>query len=387
MVPHDRSAVLFMLLLVGCGSDPRFIFEKKPVAEVRHHGWRMDVPDERRGNAPFLRALFTREGNYLLTFGPGLSEWDPNTGELIRTLPGQLDGNDLIVADGTHHRILMRRGGVAPHLPEARGLGIWDLRDGTLIGMIPEEDRDRAIPVGFTTSGEPVVFRFGDVEVWQADGSGVRTTIMPPAGKRFCERGGTYAMNYHDQQCHALSPTGRWLAVAAWNPDERPMLLEPFLADLVEGTLVRIEVPDSVGGRGIRSFAFSSDERTLALGASGGMWIQDRSPTDRGSAARQGPFIRGEHQRNQFLSPMAFTANDTRIVALGDQLQINTYDVQTGELIGRVEPPFGDFEGTVRVSADGSRAVVYRFVADILVVIDGVTGKQRGYVCPYFCNR
>ncbi|MDH4044166.1 MAG: hypothetical protein OEW06_06890, partial [Gemmatimonadota bacterium] len=85
--------------------------------------------------------------------------------------------------------------------------------------------------------------------------------------------------------------------------------------------------------------------------------------------------------------PMAFTANDTRIVALGDQLQINTYDVQTGELIGRVAPPFEDLEGTVRVSADGSRAVVYRFVADILVVIDGVTGKQRGYVCPYFCNR
>lgn len=30
---------------------------------------------------------------------------------------------------------------------------------------------------------------------------------------------------------------------------------------------------------------------------------------------------------------------------------------------------------------------MYRFVSDILVVIDGTTGKQTGYVCPYFCNR
>jgi hypothetical protein len=84
---------------------------------------------------------------------------------------------------------------------------------------------------------------------------------------------------------------------------------------------------------------------------------------------------------------MAFTADDRRVVALGDQLQITTFDVGTGQLAGRVTPPFEDFEGVLRVSADGSRAVAYRFLSDILVVIDGTTGRQHGYLCSYFCNR
>jgi hypothetical protein len=84
---------------------------------------------------------------------------------------------------------------------------------------------------------------------------------------------------------------------------------------------------------------------------------------------------------------MTFTANNTRIVALGDQLQVSTFDAVTGALVGRVAPPFEDWEGSLRVSLDGSRAVAYRFVADILVNIDGETGQQLGYLCPYFCNR
>jgi hypothetical protein len=49
----------------------------------------------------------------------------------------------------------------------------------------------------------------------------------------------------------------------------------------------------------------------------------------------------------------------------------------------RVEEP----EGAAFASADGSRVIAYRYVADILVVIDGATGKQRGYLCENFRNR
>jgi hypothetical protein len=30
---------------------------------------------------------------------------------------------------------------------------------------------------------------------------------------------------------------------------------------------------------------------------------------------------------------------------------------------------------------------VYRFLPDLLSVIDGTSGTQLGYLCPYFCNR
>jgi hypothetical protein len=66
---------------------------------------------------------------------------------------------------------------------------------------------------------------------------------------------------------------------------------------------------------------------------------------------------------------------------------VATCDAVTGALAGRVKPPFEESEGALPVSADGSRAIAYRYVADILVVTDGNSGQQRGHVCPYFCNR
>jgi hypothetical protein len=399
---------LALLPTIGCsGGDPRSALERKPVPEVRHHGFREDVGDERRGNATFFKAVFTPEGNYLVTFAPEFSVWDPRTGALLQTLRGTLDGNDLLAVDGTHHRLLARRGDVAPHLPEARGLGIWDLRDGSRIGMIPETDREAAIPIGFTGEGEPVVFRERRIEVWHANGGGVRMSVDPPAGLRFCERGSAGGVTYNDKQCFELSSAGRRLAVAARDVEDHTAASRPFLVDLVSGRLESIPLPDELGRDGVTSFAFSSDERMLAVGVRGGLWIRGPRPgggdgpaiaglpeeragpavTGAGGPNRAGLFIAGEHQRNRFLIPMAFTARDTRIVALGDQLQVSTFDVATGALVGRVTPPFEDWEGALRVSADGSRAIAYRFLADVLVVIDGESGTQRGYVCPYFCNR
>jgi hypothetical protein len=173
--------------------------------------------------------------------------------------------------------------------------------------------------------------------------------------------------------------------VTAWDPNDHTTRPRPYVVDLEQGTVAPLIGPNGVQS-GEYGFAFSSDEHTIAVGTTEGMWLASFPPANSDTARR--PFlIRGEHQRGQFLTPMAFTLNNTRIVALGDQLQVSTFDATTGALVGRVAPPFEDWEGSLRLSADGSRAVAYRFVADILVVIDGASGAQRGYLCPYFCNR
>lgn len=382
-------AVFVFLPAIACTRDSLSILEKKPIAKVSHHGFRNDIPDERRGNAVFYNAVFTRDGKYLVTAGRGFRVWNPQTGALLRHIPGTLDGNDPIVVDGTHHRLLARRGDVAPNMPEANGLGLWDLRTGALAGFIPETFDQRAIPIGTTASGFAVVLREGAFETWALDGSGRRKVIRPPEslGSRWPSCVGGISATYNDKHCWELSPSGRWLAVAATPREPVDAMTLFFLIDIETGRLSSIELPEDLRRNQLAAFGFSSDERMLAVGLSTGLWIFGPSRTSSASDERRGPFARGEHQRSPYLGAMAFAAGDTRVVTLGDQLQVSTFDVSTGALVGRVSPPFEDWEGVLRVSADGSRAIAYRFVSDILVVIDGATGTQRGYVCPYFCNR
>ncbi|MGH9886384.1 MAG: hypothetical protein ACREBE_12695 [bacterium] len=374
--------------MIACGKeDPKFFYEKKPIPELPYQGFRQDIPNERRGNAAFAKAVFTADGRYLLTLGPGIKVWDAATGALLRTLPANLDGNDPLATDGTHHLVLAHRGDVAPHMPEATGYWIWDFQDGSRRGPIPEGSwpAHRTQPVGFTPRGEAVVLQSGGVsiDVWKLDGSGPRLRLAAPPGRRFCMIFDPLA---HDKQCAELSRSGRWLALTDHDPANNIAPIGTWLADLERGTLHRITLPDSVAVRsGNRGFAFSPDEQTLALVTTDGMWIGYR--VGAGDSIAAGRFVRGEHQRNHFLLPIGYTADGKRIVAMGDQLTVATYDALTGALVGRVQPPFEDHEGAVRVSADGSRAIVYRYIADILVVIDGATGTRRGYVCPYFCNR
>lgn len=375
-------------LATACLGDAPSFLGRGPIAEVPHHGYRRDIPADRRGNATFEKAVFMREGGYLVTLGRGIRVRDARTGALLRIIDAALDGNDQIVADGARHRLLARRADIAPNRPDALGLAVWDLRDGSIVGTIPETFQERAIPVGTTPSGHAVVFRERKIELWALDGSGRTQVIAPPEGRRFCQRGVVTPATCSDRDCFELSPSVRWLAVNLLDRDDQMAPPMPHLVDLQEGSLAPIPLPAGLVRLGTAAFAFSSDERLLALTTWDGLWIWHRdstgTPAD-GSAG--GRFIAGQHQRNQMLVPMAFTAGDTRLVALGDQLQVDAYDVVTGKRIGRTEPPFGDFEGALRVSADGSRAVAYRFLPDILVVIDGATGAQRGYVCPYFCNR
>lgn len=376
---------VFALLLLGCGRDPRFLLERKPVAEVRHMGWRQDIPDERRGNASFDRAVYTRDGRYLVTANRGYRFWDPETGKLLRWINGTLDQNYPLVVDGVHARFLAKRGDVAPTHPDHFGLWIWDLKDGSRIGMIPETFDDPAVPIAFIGNGSPVVFRDHVIEIWTPDAARILRTIPPPAGKIFCETGRPNSVTYNDKECSELAPTGRWLAVTLFDPNDHSADPTPWVVDLEQGTIAPLHPPDGLLRPRVYGFAFASDERTIAVGVTDGMWVSSFPQTT--DTTRRPFLVRGEHQRNQSLTPMSFTAHDTRIVALGDQLQVNTYDAVTGALVGRVAPPFEDWEGSLRVSADGSRAVAYRFVSDILVVIDGATGTQRGYLCPYFCNR
>lgn len=389
-MPFTRLLTVTLLLLpaLACGRDPRYFMEKKPIAEVRHMGFRQDIPESLRGNAVFDRAVFTREGHYLVTAGRGIRVWDPGTGVLLRTIAANLgDGNDLLVADGTHHRVLARQSAPAADGTQANGLGLWDLRDGSLAGVIPDSYEDPAIPVGITAAGDAVVFRGRQLETWALNGSERRQVIAPPEGLQFCQRGTANHVTYNDKQCFELSPSGRWLAVTAWNAADRTAAPRPFEIDLKRGTLAPIPLTDGRDHGGASGFAYSADERTLAIGLQDGMWIRAKGVTEGPVGEQSGLFVAGDHKRNRFLTPMGFTAHDTRLIALGDQLQVSTFDVADGTVVGRVLPPFEDWEGVFRLSADGSRAIVYRFGADILVVLDGATGTQRGFLCPYFCNR
>jgi len=379
------AAIAAAVPLLGCGKeDPRFVFEKKPIPGLPYQGFRRDIPAGRRGNAVFVKGVFTRDGRYLVTLGRGIRVWDAATGGLLRALPASLDGNDPLVADGAYHRVLARRGDVAPSLPEARGLWIWDLRDGTRRGPIPEPTwAGRAQPIGITPKGEAVVLREGRIETWALDGGARRLSLEPPPGRRFCELSDPIA---YDKPCAELSRSGRWLALIDRDSANSMALYWTWLADLERGSL-RVVLPDDVDVRGGHGFAFTPDEGTLALQVADGMWIGHPLEGNDLPGADRGRLVRGEHQRGLFLLPMAYTADGTRIVAMGDQFTVATYEAESGRLVGRVKPPFEDLEGALRVSADGSRAIAYRYIADILVVIDGATGRQRGYVCPYFCNR
>ena len=380
------AAVLTTVFVVACGKeDPRFFYEKKPISGIPYQGFRQDIPNERRGNGTFEKAVFTSDGRYLVALGPGIRIWDGETGALLHTLAATLDLNDPIATDGARHLVLAKRGDVAPHLPEANGYWIWNFQDGTRRGPIPEGSwpADRTQPIGFTPRGEAVVLQGGGVsiEVWRLDGSEPRLSLAALPGRRFC--GIAYALA-HDKQCAELSRSGRWLVLTDRDTSDNRAAPWMWLADLERGALRRITLPDSVDMRsGSTGFAFSPDEKTLAIRAVDGMWIG--YPVEDGVTA--GLFVRGEHKRNQFLLPLTYTANGKRIIAMGDQLTMATYDAATGAVVGRVKPPFEDHEGALRVSDDGLRVVAYRYIADILVVIDGATGTQRGYVCPYFCNR
>jgi hypothetical protein len=382
---HPGVPLLAALASLGCGKeDPKFIFEKKPIPVLPYQGFRRDIPDEQRGNAVFVKAVFTNDDRYLVTLSDGIQVFDAKTGALLRVLPAGLSGSEPLVADGPSHTVLARRLDYN-NAEEAYGLWIWDLRDGSRVGPIPGKSEDsHPVPIGITPRGEAVILREGRIETWGLDGTGPRISLEAPPGRPFCTPSSGID---RDKRCTELSRSGRWLVTTARDSASPTTPDWTFLIDLETGAQRRIVVPNGRDARSQHFFAFSRDEHTLAMQVADGMWIGypvDSAMTD---TLAVGQLVRGEHSRGNFLTPMTYTADGAGIVALGDQYTVATYGAASGELRGRVTPPFEDREGALRVSDDGSRAIAYRYVADILVVIDGTTGQQRGYICPYCCNR
>src|SRR5205814_745513 len=121
------------------------------------------------------------------------------------------------------------------------------------------------------------------------DGSGRRLVIRPPSdfGERWSRCMTGMFATYNDKLCWELSPSGRWLAVAGVRRDSTRESSHFFLIDLESGALSRIVLPDSLKDNRLAAFAFSSDERTIAVGLAQGLWFWTRD-------GQPGPFVRGQ---------------------------------------------------------------------------------------------
>ena len=370
-----RGAAL--LLVAACGGGVADRLRDAPITEVRHRGFRTDLPDSDRGNAVFDDAVFSADGAFLVTqhhLG-GLRVWDGHTGTRLSQLNPARDGNEPWIVDGATARYVSRRQGQA-------GLALFDLRTGAVAAVIPEPADSPAVMLGLGPAGSVVIARPGVIEIWSLDSATRRASLVSPYTReryRPSCTGGVFA-TYNDKKCWELSPKGRWLAMAV-TPDQPPNARSRFaLLDLQALTTVDVTPPDSVGDSHLAAFAFSDDERLLAIGTDRGVWIRDLAEGKWVSHAS------GQHRRNALLGAMGFADGGARLVVLGDQMQVSTIEVATGHVLGRIEPPTDDWEGIFRMSRDGSRVVLYHFTSDILEVIDGRTSKRTGWICPFFCN-
>ena len=107
-----RTAAL-AITLAACGADQRSGVEEKLIPDYAHQAYRQDIPDPKRANAVYEQAAFTRQGNYLITFGTGLHMRNRENGALLRIIPGFLDRRERIVVHGTRHLLIARRGALA----------------------------------------------------------------------------------------------------------------------------------------------------------------------------------------------------------------------------------------------------------------------------------
>ena len=369
------TALAAIVLVPGCRADPR---TAGPIKEVPHHGFRDDIPDDRRGNATFEAAAFSHDGAFLVTVHlvGGLRVWDGRTGALLSHPNAMRNGNDRWIVDGSSARLVARQSGQS-------GLALFDLRTGVIAGRIPEPVDTPAVMLGLGPGRTVIIARPGVFEAWSLDSATLRASVASPYPRERYRPscvGGVFA-TVNEKTCWEFSASGRWLAMAV-TPADPPNTRSHFvLLDLQEGTTVPLALPDSATDQHLAAFAFSEDERRLAVGTDRGVWMRDLA------ASRWTSFTPGEHKRNRLLGAMGFADGGATLVALGDQMQVNALDVATGQRVGRHEPPFDDWEGDVRVSRNGERVVLYHYASDILEVVDGRTAERTGWICPYFCNR
>lgn len=396
-----RLTLMALLILAGCEQAERAIggalSSRKAIAELKYSGDRPDAPPlEERGNAVFTDAAYDQSGTLLITLADmgsaRMQVWDVETGALISGFdaivpnPGS---RNIWMIDGTRKRIFARTG-------KNDGYALFDLMTGNTISTIADTDDGAGgtVPpppafrepyaVGLTADGtQALIFKSGVMELWNVETAKLaRREASPFTKHRFipAATGGTPGSTYTDKHQWEWSPDRRTLAMAFTPEEPVNATTEYMLLDVTTLELQRIYVPEVAGTRTFTAFAFSPDHRWLAVGNHEEVWLYERSTREWVRS------IQGEEHRSNALAPMRFTADSKRLIALGDQLQINVFDVESGARLGRYQPPFGQFEGAIKISNDGSRIIVYRFLPDIFEVLDGADTRRIGWVCPYFCN-
>ncbi len=359
------------LALASCGRS-------RAIAEIEHAGLRADVAPALRGNAVFTGAWWSADGTLLVTqhhLADGLRAWRARDGVLLGRIPaGPIDG--VLLVDGARDRVVAR----GPGLGAAGPLVVFAPQAGVEVASIPEDPKRPSALLGWVEPGVSIALsKPGWIEVWTLDPPQIERAVPSPLPEESYRPGpAPIPCSYHDERTAELSPSGHWLALAS-SVRDGGVRWSYTLVDMRSMSVHALALPPEGAGDSFTSFAWSPDDRWLALGTYRGLWLCD---LERGEKT----FVAGHDRRNAFLAPLRFTPDGRRVIALGDQLLVCVIDVETGEELARHEPPFDDWEGAVRVAPDGSRVVLYHFVSDTLEVLDGRDAHRIGWVCPYFCN-
>lgn len=389
-----------MLTTVACEQAGKvaggLVGPRKAIAELPYAGDRHDAPPlEERGNAQFSDAVYDDTGALLITqTSSGSSRmqvWDTATGALISGFdaivpnPGS---RNIWMIDSTRKRLFARNG-------KSDGFALFDLMTGKTISEIADTDDGAGgtraapkpfndwYPVGLVNDNtQAMIFTPGAIELWDVDPPRLAKKAPSPfTEERFAPVavGGTPGSAYTDKHQWEWSPDRRTLAVA-YTRESTQGLTEYMLIDAATLAVERLEHPNDGQRRSHTGFAFSPDHHWLAAGDHEGFWLYDRTTK---AWLEQ---VDGEQHRSNALAPMRFIADSSRLIALGDRLQVSVYDIPSGSLVGRHQPAFENWEGIIRVNSSGSRIVLYKFSSDTFEVLDGSDAKRIAWVCPYFCN-
>lgn len=364
--------ILIVLLgLTSCDLDHR----KRIRWDVPHSGLRSDAPKAiKRGNGNFGEASFDPSGRWLLSLTAfrGLRLWQASDGKFLKELHGSPVQGWHFAPDGS---------AVMLEFEKQEGYHFVSLPSGeVLVSIAQERDDSNQRLAGLTPDGSHALVISGDaLEFWSLESGQLVKTIKAPWQPRPQGPGCVIysGSNYFTPRCIVFSPDGAWLAMAFTEFGNTRNPTNYYLVDLRQREFIRIDVP-AFATEGTAGLLFSPDSRTLAMGVSKGLLFLDIE------SRLLSPVLAGQHPRNQFLTPTAFST-PTTLVALADQLEVNIVDSLERKIVHRHRP--GKYwEGVFRVSGNGARVVLYHLRGDVLEILDGRTGEHVGWVCPYFCN-
>ena len=390
-LPKLRAVAVMLAavcLQAACGATSCFArsiaYRNRAIPELAHAGDRRDAPPlAERGNGVFAAAMYDPTGKLLITVpisgSAPVHAWDAQSGKLLSNLDADIPrpgAKSLWMIDGRRSRLFAKKG-------NSRDYALFDLLTGEVISTFPYKRGEREpFAIGLNAEGQAMVFTPGFIELWDLEPAGVarREPSVFTDDRYIPTCVGGIPATYNDKSCWEFSPDRRTLALA-YNPEKKVGASAEFvLIDTATLQRERIAPPKQTKRQTFSSFAFSPDNRWLAVGTQEGLLFYDRR------ARVWGREVAGDHRRNRLIGPIRFTADSSRVIALEDQLRISVYAAESGARLGRQTPTPDNWEGELKVSADGSRALVYKFSSDTFEVLDGADARRVGWVCPYFCN-